>query len=123
MKRGLNWSLIILACAALVFVVGQWKFTNRQDDIEQNSKATAAAVKATARQAHANCVVVAVLLMNRADRDASIKLFDPIRRENPAQFDALVKRAEQGDERLAGVQGDLACKVGSDAPERHPGRY
>lgn len=122
MKR-LNWSLIALAIATVVFVLAQWKFADRQDDIVQNSKTTAITVKATARQAHANCVVVSVLLMNRSDRDATIKLFDPIRRENPAQFDALVKRAEAGDKRLARVQGDLACKVSDTAPERHPGHY
>lgn len=123
MKGKLNLSLLALAVAAVLFIGGQWNFTNRQTDIEQNSQTTAALVRATAKQAHANCVVLSVLLTNRSDRDATIKLFDPIRRENPAQFDALVKRAEDGDKRLARVQGDLACRVENDVPERHPGRY
>ena len=64
-----------------------------------------------ARADKANCEVIAVLLDNRADRDKTVKLFDPIRRQNPAQFDKLVKRAEAGDRRLKRVQGDLACDL------------
>ena len=63
------------------------------------------------RQGRAHCAVLSVLLGNRADRDETIKLFDPIRRENPKQFDKLVKKAERGDKRLEQVQGDLACSI------------
>lgn len=62
-------------------------------------------------QVKANCEVLSILLINRADRDKTLKLFEPIRRENPEQFDKLVKRAEDGDRRLAAVQGDLSCDV------------
>lgn len=62
-------------------------------------------------QINANCEVLSILLLNRADRDETLKLFEPIRRQNPAQFDKLVRRAEKGDARLAKVQGDLACDV------------
>lgn len=63
------------------------------------------------KQVTANCEVLSILLLNRADRDKTLELFEPIRRENPAQFDKLVKRAEEGDRRLAGVQEDLSCDV------------
>lgn len=117
MKLRLDWSLVALLLAAVLFIGGQWKSTDRQGDLQR-------VVESTARQAHANCVVVSVLLTNRADRDATLKLFEPIRRENPAQFDKLVKRAEEGDKRLARVQGDLACAViRGDTHEPHPGRY
>lgn len=62
-------------------------------------------------QVNANCEVLSVLLTTRADRDKSIELFQPIRKQNPKQFDALVKRAEDGDARLRTVQGKLACDV------------
>lgn len=104
-------SLIVLAIVAAAFVWSQVSAAGRQADTEKAVADTAKAVKA-------NCEVVSVLLSNRPDRDEAIKLFDPIRRENPAQFDKLVKRAEDGDRRLAVVQGDLACKP----PARRPAR-
>lgn len=82
--------ILLLALCAAAFVVGQWR----------ESKAVAA-----------NCTVVSVLLSNRSDRSKTVKLFDSIRSEDPALFDKLVRRAEKGDERLAAVQDDLACKV------------
>lgn len=100
-------SLVVLAVVAGLFAWSQIGAAGRQADTE-------AAVKATARAVRANCTVVSVLLGNRADRDQTIKLFDPIRRQNPEQFDKLVRRAEEGDKRLAAVQGDLACDVSHD---------
>lgn len=112
--------LLVLALIAIAFVLTQWTISSRQVDTEVAVQATARAAQATARAVQANCVVISVLLSNRADRDKTIKLFEPIRRENPEQFDALVKKAEDGDKRLAQVQGDLACLV---AEQQYPGHY
>lgn len=107
-------SLVVLAVVAAAFVWSQITSAGRQADTEAAVRATARGVRATARAVRANCTVVSVLLGNRADRDQTIKLFDPIRRQNPEQFDKLVRRAEEGDKRLAAVQGDLACDVSHD---------
>lgn len=106
--RKFNWSILLLAIAAVVFVGTQWRIGDRQVEVEKAQADIQRAVQA-------NCVVVSVLLINRADRDEAIKLFEPIRRQNPEQFDKLVKRAEKGDKRLDQVQDDLACKI---APKR-----
>ncbi len=63
------------------------------------------------KSADAQCTVLAVLLSERADRDDSVKLFGSLRRENPKQFDALIRRAEAGDIRLAGAVDDLDCAI------------
>ena len=88
----LSWALLLASVAFFIYDGAQ-----RDTNIE--------------KQGRANCVVLSVLLGNRADRDETIKLFDPIRRENPKQFDRLVRRAERGDKRLKRVQGDLACDL------------
>ncbi len=66
----------------------------------------------------ANCTLLSVLLENRADRDTTVKLFAPIRRQNPKQFDALVERAKKGDVRLLAVAPDLSCKISPRTLER-----
>lgn len=91
-------SLVVLGIVAAAFVVTQIVAAGRQADTE--------------KAVQANCTVVSVLLQNRADRKQTTKLFAPIRRQNPKQFDALVRKAEAGDRRLQRVQGDLACNVG-----------
>lgn len=90
-------SIVILALVAAAFVWSQVSVALRQADIQ--------------KAVRANCDVLSVLLINRADRDETLKLFEPIRQQNPEQFDKLVKRAEDGDKRLVAVQGDLACDV------------
>lgn len=72
------------------------------------------AVLKLGKQVNANCEVLSVLVVNRADRKQSVELFAPIRRQNPEQFDRLVRRAEKGDKRLRRVQGDLACDVSTE---------
>lgn len=112
----IRWGLTMIAIAITFANIGavRHESTERSNADRASLKQRDATDAKLARAIKGNCIVVSVLLENRADRDATVKLFAPIRNQNPEQFDKLIKRAEKGDTRLAKAVPLLSCNVSAD---------